>query len=116
MGKWKYFTDEEGFGMDVDHMNRLDHAREIVGFPIIRTSGLRTPEQNSNSGGVQNSSHLLGFASDLRSPTGKFEREKLIWALGLAGFRRIGIYDHHFHVDNDPNKSQDVAWFGVSHA
>jgi len=56
------------------------------------------------------------LAVDLRAPTGKNEREKMIWALGRAGFQRIGIYDRHIHVDVDSDKVLDIVWFGVSHA
>jgi len=52
----------------------------------------------------------------LRGNQRKNEREKMIWALGLAGFQRVGLYDRHFHVDVDTDKAQDIVWFGVSHA
>lgn len=115
MGKFRYFSDEEAKGLDGELMARLDVARDLCGFPIVITSGARTPEQNAAAGGVQDSSHLKGLAVDLRAPTGQNEREKMIWALGRAGFRRVGIYDRHIHCDVDPNKAQDVVWFGVSH-
>jgi len=114
MSKYRHFSDEEGNGLDAELMDRLDFARDLCGFPIVITSGLRTPEQNASAGGVSDSSHLLGLAADLHSPTGQFEREKMIWALGRAGFRRIELATKHIHVDVNPNKQQDVAWFGVS--
>jgi len=116
MGNWKHFSDEEAKGLDGELMSRLDVARDLCGFPIVITSGRRTPEQNAAAGGTNESSHMSGLAVDLRAPTGQNEREKMIWALGRAGFRRMGIYDRHLHCDVDPNKSQDVVWFGVSHA
>ena len=42
--------------------------------------------------------------------------EKMIWALGRAGFTRLGIYSRHIHADSDPDKAQDIVWFGESHA
>lgn len=116
MTKWKWFSDEEAKGLDYVLMVRLDMARELCGFPIVITSGRRTEEQNENAGGAKESSHLKGLAVDLRAPTGKNEREKMIWALGLAGFKRVGLYDRHFHVDADKEKAQDIVWFGESHA
>jgi hypothetical protein len=116
MGKWKHFSDEEAKGLDGELMARLDVARDLCGFPIVITSGLRTLDGNQAAGGVENSSHLSGLAVDLHAPPGQNEREKMIWALGRAGFRRMGIYDRHLHCDVDPNKGQDVVWFGISHA
>ncbi len=114
MGKFRHFSEEEANGLDGELMARLDVARDLCGFPIVITSRRRTPEQNAATGGVADSSHLLGLAADLHSPTGQFEREKLIWALGRAGFRRIEMAPKHIHVCVNPAKQQDVAWFGVS--
>jgi uncharacterized protein YcbK (DUF882 family) len=114
MSKWNFFSEEESKGLNDDLMSRLDMARGLCGFPIVITSGKRTDSQNASAGGVSDSSHLLGLAADLHSPTGQFEREKMIWALGRAGFRRIELATKHIHVDVNPNKQQDVAWFGVS--
>ncbi len=116
MGKWMYFSDDEAAGLDDELMSRLDVARGLCGFPIVITSGRRTPEQNAAAGGADESSHLSGYAADLRAPTGQNEREKMIWALGRAGFRRIELCTRHIHVCVNPNKPQDVVWFGVSHA
>lgn len=116
MTKWKWFSDEESKGLDYGLMVRLDMARELCGFPIVITSGRRTEEQNANAGGTKESSHLKGLAVDLRAPTGQNEREKMIWALGRAGFSRVLIYSRHIHCDTDINKSQDIfIHMGESH-
>jgi hypothetical protein len=116
MGKWRHFSDEEAQGLDGELMSKLDVARELCGFPIVITSGRRTPEQNAAAGGASESSHLSGYAADLRAPTGQNEREKMIWALGRAGFRRIELATRHIHVCVNPSKPMDVVWFGVSNA
>ena len=108
MGKLRHFSEEEANGLDGELMARLDVARDLCGFPIVITSGRRTTEQNTAAGGMADSSHLLGLAADLHSPTGQFEREKLIWALGRAGFRRMLTYSRHVHVDVSPDKAQDI--------
>ena len=108
MTKWKWFSDEEAKGLDYGLMVRLDMARELCGFPIVITSGRRTEEQNQNAGGTKESSHLKGLAVDLRAPTGQNEREKMIWALGRAGFRRVITYSRHIHCCVDATKQQDI--------
>ncbi len=108
MSKWNFFSEEESKGLNDDLMSRLDVARGLCGFPIVITSGKRTDSQNAAAGGTADSSHLLGLAADLHSPTGQFEREKLIWALGRAGFRRMLTYSRHVHVDVSPDKAQDI--------
>ncbi len=112
---WKHFKDDEVKGLAYGLVSRLDSARSLCGFPIVITSGLRTPGQNEAAGGVPDSSHVRGLAVDIQAPVGKNEREKLIWALGRVGFRRVGLYDRHAHCDIDESKAQDVVWFGISH-
>lgn len=52
--------------------------RHDLGTPAIRiTSGYRSPELNKAVGGVKNSAHVMGYASDLQPVNGKqteFER------------------------------------------
>ncbi len=115
MGKLRHFSEEEAKGLDGELMARLDVARDLCGFPIVITSGRRTTEQNTAAGGVSESSHMTGLAVDIHMPPGQNEREKLIWSLGRAGFRRLGIYSRHAHCDVDDSKAQDVVWFGISH-
>ena len=116
MSKWKYFSDEESEGLDYGLMVMIDKAREICGFPFVITSGKRTSAQNMSSGGVPDSSHITGLAVDLRLPTGQDQKEKMMWALGRAGFRRVLTYSRHVHVDVDQSKKQDIFLFmGESH-
>lgn len=44
----------------------LDSAREIIGCPIIVSSGYRSPELNKRIGGAQNSQHMTGCAVDIQ--------------------------------------------------
>ena len=44
----------------------LEPAREAIGCPIIINSGFRNPRVNTLVGGVRNSQHLLGQATDIR--------------------------------------------------
>ena len=114
LGKFHFFTDEEVVGLDQELVAKLDWARGRAGVPFTITSGLRSPSQNKTVKGVQDSAHLRGLGVDLRVENGS-ARFKMVQALLLAGFRRIGIYDKHIHADRDETLPQDVIWVGESH-
>lgn len=112
--KWTYFKDEEVAGLDKELVSKLDSARHVAGVPFTITSGKRTLEENQNAGGVQDSAHETGLAVDLRVPDGT-SRFLMVSALLQAGFKRMGVYDKHIHVDIDASKPQNVLWVGQSH-
>ena len=113
MGKYKYFTDEEVRGLDEKLCLMLDCARDVYGFPIRITSGYRTPERNAEIGSKPDSAHIRGLAVDIATPSSPIIREKLFWALGLAGFRRVESCPRHAHVDLDgPPKPSPFFWEG----
>lgn len=87
----------------------LDECREIAGIPFIISSGYRSVKHNRKVGGVTNSSHRKGYAVDIRCKgvSGKF---KIINAALKVGFNRIGVSSMFVHLDNDPNKKQNVIW------
>lgn len=101
---YKYFSLKEASGLVPDLMFKLDRARELYGFPIVITSGFRTPEENERVHGVPNSAHLSGKAADLQVSQDIFIRMKMVWALGRAGFCRVFVYLRHIHVDVDYTK------------
>lgn len=114
----KYFNyhefdspDVQGSGqmMDKGLLNKLDKIREIVGEPIIITSGFRTPAHNESVGGVESSSHTKGLAVDIAIRHSRM-RFKLISALFEVGINRIGIADNFIHIDIDPDKDENVIW------
>ena len=41
-------------------------------------------------------------------------RHKMLPALYLAGFLRIGVYDKHIHAGISKTKPQKVTWWGTS--
>jgi zinc D-Ala-D-Ala carboxypeptidase len=112
--KPKFFTDDEIKGLDPEFVALLDWARGRAKIPFVITRGAVTPEQNKKDGGVENSAHLRGLAVDLHLEDGA-HRFKMVQALVIAGFKRIGVYDKHVHVDADPTLPQEVMWVGVSH-
>jgi len=64
---------------------------------------------NKEVGGVEDSSHPKGFGSDI-SAISDWYRYKIIRALMIAGFRRIGIRHNFIHADNDPSKNERRMW------
>lgn len=112
MSKWVYFTDEESIGMTDDICFKRDRARELFGAPIEQTCGFRSPAHNAEIGGVPNSAHTLGKAFDMKAPVDPLMREKLAWALGAAGFRRVESAPKHFHADTDDTKPTPCFWEG----
>lgn len=111
---WQFFKDEEVKGLLPDLIYKLDRARGLFGAPIVITSGYRDPETNAAAGGVKDSAHEKGMAVDIRCADQDMQK-RLIWALTIAGFRRLGAYDKHVHVDIDPEKPNPVFWSGTSH-
>lgn len=112
MSRWVYFTDEETTGLVDDLCFKLDRARELFDAPIVLTCGYRSPDHNAAIGGVPESAHTKGMAVDIRAPQDAAMREKLMWSLGAAGFRRVETALRHFHVDVDSTKPTPCFWQG----
>lgn len=85
-------------------LRMLDSARGIAGIPIHPTSDFRPGDPKTHGRG-----EAIDFAC-----VGSQARWKYVFALKEAGFRRIGIYDKHIHVDVSVDEVQDVMWWGVS--
>jgi len=89
-------------------VERLQKVREGYG-PLTVNSGCRCKRHNRNVGGTPESSHLSGWAADLRCPN-SFSRFHLVQNLLAAGFQRIGIGRDFIHADCDPDKPQILMW------
>ena len=98
-----------GAKMQPKFLQMLDNARAIAGVPFEVTSGYRTEAHNAKVGGVKESSHCQGWASDLAASSGttKFQ---IVNALLKAGFTRIGVASGFIHCDCDPTKPAQVIW------
>lgn len=114
----KYFTydefdspDQPGSGHEMQpiFLDKLDLARELSGVPYVINSGYRTFEHNREVGGVLNSSHLTGWAADIRADSSN-RRFLILKGLIEAGFNRIGVGETFIHADCDPSKSGNVTW------
>jgi len=115
-----YFKDSEfnckcgECGLGIKEMNkttimRLNIARGISNVPYVLNSAMRCPSHNIVEGGSPTSSHLFGYAVDIRVLNGSY-RWKILNGLWEAKFRRIGIGKTFIHADDDPNKPAGVVW------
>lgn len=95
--------------MDKGLLVALDRMRRRFGKPIIINSGIRCPDHNQDEGGVKNSSHLTGKASDIRVETDR-DRFKLIGLAIEMGIPRIGIGLGYLHLDVDTSKNYPRVW------
>lgn len=83
--------------------------RNEVGVPLVINSGYRSPQHNAKVGGVKNSYHVQGKASDLK-PKGITPKQlydviiKLIKG-GVIYNGGVGLYDTFVHYD--------IGWQGV---
>ncbi len=114
----KYFTYSEfdspdlpgsGHEMQEVFLEKLDLARGYSNVPYVINSGFRTPEHNAEVGGVPGSSHLTGWASDVRADSSN-RRFMIVKGLLEAGFNRIGIGQNFVHCDCDPSKVGNLIW------
>ena len=112
--------------MDADLLQMLDEARDLAGipfyskdrdesWPLIVAGGplspaYRCPKHNKAVGGVPTSAHTRGYAVDIRC-VDSHSRFVILQALLEAGFRRIELAPTWIHVDNDPDKPRDVAFY-----
>jgi zinc D-Ala-D-Ala carboxypeptidase len=100
---------EDGNHMQMHFIQRLHKARVIADIPFIINSGHRSPTHNKIVGGLDDSSHLYGEASDIKY-TNSQECFIIVSALIQAGFTRIGIKKGMIHVDDDYRKPKNVLW------
>lgn len=95
--------------MDFKTVQSVDGARSEAGIRFVITSAYRCPEHNAEVGGVSSSSHVGGYAVDIKCG-GSRSRHKIVTALINNGFNRIGVADNFIHADKDPGKDKNVIW------
>ena len=98
-------------------VEKLQKVRDIIGRPIIITSGVRCEFHNTSIKASMNSSHVpddfgIGHAVDIACLNSK-DRYELV-EIAQKFFKRIGISkgsDGGFiHLDVDKEKVQEVMW------
>jgi len=108
---------------DVRLVERLEAMRDILNQSVmlaggseqglVINSGIRCPEHNKAVGGSPTSSHLGGYAVDLKVSSAGAMLLYVVSAL-QAGFERIGVSARHgqpyfLHIDVDTSK-QSAMW------
>jgi hypothetical protein len=89
--------------IDGNLVRYLQRERDLYGSTTI-TSGYRTPSYNAKIGGVPNSQHVYGKASDTICKNGSpLEVAMTAEAMGMGG---IGLYSGFTHIDTREGKSR----------
>ena len=90
----------------------LDKLREMLGFPLIVTSGKRCRKYNKSVDGAKDSAHIGGWAADLVGKT-KWHRQRIVSCAVELGFRGVGLYptSKFVHVDINPKRKQFTFWY-----
>lgn len=85
--------------IDLELVKTLQKIRDLLGVPVIISSGYRTNTYNSKIGGSRNSWHLCGSAADI-FVSGKTTEEvaKCAESLGVPGVIRY-VTDNFVHID-----------------
>ncbi len=119
----EFFTDKElacpcGCGKMPNEyaVKRLYIVRIALGIPMKITSAARCVTYNNSIGGVEDSLHVHSQAFDIvplnvkyfDNPHMKFT---LVQMAMLAGFKGIGIYNRHIHLDT---RAHPTLWTGES--
>lgn len=96
--------------LDVNFVRKLESAEAFFGMPFVISSGFRSEAVNRSVDGVADSAHLSGLAVDIvcRNSLSRF---KIVRALLMVGFCRIGLDKDHIHVDDSKILPQNVLWF-----
>jgi hypothetical protein len=81
---------------------QLQKVRDILGKPIIITSGYRSPAYNKKIGGATNSQHLYGKAADTKM-MGINIKEYIAYLIRYTNFNGFGIANSYVHCDTRPN-------------
>lgn len=95
--------------MDIHLLDNLDAARTIAAVPFVITSAIRCSQHNSDVGGKENSSHLLGKAIDIVC-NNSTDRYIIIKALVKVMLPRIGIGKDFIHIDMDLTKPHPIIF------
>ncbi len=108
-----YFTVSEFTNPDKMNpklLHKLDDVRHVAGLTIFITSSFRVGDAGAHGDGdaVDIADNKTGEEISSRW------RHKILAAAYAAGFKRIGSYDKHLHLDVSLTRIQEVSWIGKS--
>lgn len=115
---YKYFSEEDfkkaSPSCSIDDMSpvlleMLDQARHDAGIPFKINSAYRSVEYEKSKGRQGTSRHCFGLAVDIACYTSNF-RYRIVTALLLVGFNRIGIGSNFIHADIGYKGSEPIIW------
>ena len=94
----KKFVDPDLLKDDIPR--RLELVANAISRNLIITSGFRTQAQGDALGSSKTSKHRTGQAVDVsRDSMSNSQLQELITAAISAGFRGVGVYNGHIHLD-----------------
>ncbi len=93
--------------MNSEFLIKLDLLRKACGFPLVVTSGYRSPSHSIEAKKFKPGTHAEGIAADLKAVDGWHKRRIVEEAIAL-GFNGIGIAKSFVHVDD--RKTAPVIW------
>lgn len=96
--------------LDAAFVRKLESAEAFYGMAFVISSGFRSEAVNRAVDGVADSAHLSGLAVDIVCKN-SISRFKIVRALFMVGFCRIGIDKDYIHVDDSKILPQNVLWF-----
>ena len=108
--KLKDFDCQETGENEMKHefIQKLDHLRQVCGFPFNITSGYRSPRHSIEKAKQLPGTHAQGIAADIYVNGGR-QRMQVVKMACALGFTGIGVAKTFVHVDTrDDDKS--VLW------
>lgn len=89
-------------------LKMLDDVRDAAGVPLCITSDYRQGDPGAHGDG-----DAVDIADNMQGALiGSRWRFLVLKAAMQAGFRRVGDYGRHLHLDVSTRLDQDVVWFG----
>lgn len=88
----------------------MEEVRDLLGQPVLITSGYRSPEVNKVVGGAKNSAHLTGHAADFICPAFGSPKQvaQAIAASDIKFDQLIWEDETWVHISFDPRFRQQV--------